>query len=86
MPVPTIGRVVIACLEQSKNNGALVAPAIITRVWSQTADGSWTINIKILADSHDDVWKTSVSLYPTEEDATTIRPGSDHVCWWPPRN
>ncbi|MFJ8153979.1 hypothetical protein [Streptomyces sp. NPDC094468] len=58
MPKPTIGRIVQFAMDPAQNNGADVAPAIITRVWSDTC-----VNLRVLADSHAVDWKTSVPLF-----------------------
>ncbi len=55
---PTIGRVVIFHFPDSEkhiNNQGLDAPAIITRVWSETC-----VNLKVLNDGIENTWKTSV--------------------------
>ena len=56
---PTIGRIVIYRFAEHEratfNNSAETAPAVITRVWSDTC-----VNLKVLADGPYDLWKTSV--------------------------
>lgn len=86
MQVPTIGRVILVRMDQKENNGADVAPAIITRVWSECADSSWTINAKILADHEMNIWRTSLSLFSDQATADRERPNGVHVGWWPPRD
>lgn len=81
MQTPSIGRIVIVPAEGSANNGAAEAPAIITRVWSETERG-WTINVRVLLDSDFLEWRTSVTLCETEEQA---RATGQHCAWWPPR-
>ena len=58
--MPTVGRVVYFKLSADEakvfNNGAEIAPAIITRVWNETC-----VNLKVLCDGSYDLWKTSVS-------------------------
>ena len=79
---PTIGRVVIAQTNANFNNGANVAPAVITRVWGERPEGGWTINVKVLRDALSEEWKTSVVLFDTEEQAREYGLGG---CFWPPR-
>jgi hypothetical protein len=60
LPKPSVGRIVLFHFQASDanlNNGLLVAPAIITAVWSDTC-----VNLKVLADNPHDQWKTSMSL------------------------
>jgi len=74
---PTIGRIVIALVDPSRNNGTDVCPAIITRVWGPTM-----VNVKTLNDSLANEWLTSVTLFDTEDEAREHGP---HSCFWPPR-
>lgn len=91
MTEPTIGRIVIARNVMS-NNGATEAPAIITRVWSRATENSWCVNAKILKDSPDCEWATSIYLFDTEEaaadyyaaNAAAGHPAGRHLVW-PPR-
>lgn len=54
MPTPSVGRIVLVPIEPEMNNGATVAPAIITRVWSDT-----TVNLRVLTDSQNPpLWRT----------------------------
>ncbi|MFE4649274.1 hypothetical protein [Streptomyces sp. NPDC056707] len=53
---PSIGRVVLVPMDPATNNGASVAPAIITRVWTGTS-----INVQILADAPGCAWRTSLT-------------------------
>lgn len=76
---PSIGRIVLVPMNPRDNNGASVAPAIITRVWNDT-----TINVRVLADAHGDVthdWRTSL----THEDALAEGASPLHYWCWPPR-
>jgi hypothetical protein len=69
-------------MDAQKNNGAEEAPALVTRVWSQRADGSWTVNVRVISDSADvPEWRTSVALYDTEADARAA--GGTHTAWCP---
>lgn len=70
--IPTVGRIVhfrFPELEQGTNNHGPLAPAIITRVWSDTC-----VNLKVIADGPADIWKTSV-----------IQGDGDAQWSWPPR-
>lgn len=73
---PSVGRIVIVKVDPKRNNGADVAPAVITRVWAPDL-----VNLKVLKDAEQDAWMTSVKLLDTAEDAA----GQVHVCYWPPR-
>lgn len=96
--IPTIGRVVHVLVDPKANNGADVAPAIITRVWSGTC-----VNVRVLRDGYPDPaeWMTSISLHASREaleDHTEQRraefaaagadPGSvaPYGAFWPPRS
>lgn len=77
MQKPSLGRVVLVPMDPAANNGAEVAPAIITRVWSDTC-----VNVRVLADGPDTPLRTSVTHI---EDLADLEPGQRH-CWtWPPR-
>ena len=76
---PSLGRIVLVAVDPAMNNGADVAPAIITRVWTGTS-----INVRVLLDS--DVvppWRTSLTHAETLDGLDApIR----HSRWtWPPR-
>ena len=90
--IPTVGRMVqVHGLERAENNGADVAAAVITRVWSEQP-GKWCVNVKALLDAPSDRWLTSIYLYP-DVDAAAKDPSSPHrldgsslpFCVWPPR-
>lgn len=83
---PSIGRIVVVPVAPSLNNGADRAPAIITRVWNEQPDGSWVINARVLCDSENTLWLTSLRLFVSESvalDATV--PGASHFAYWPQR-
>ncbi|MFJ9374445.1 hypothetical protein [Streptomyces sp. NPDC101455] len=62
MPKPAIGRIVHITMDPAWNNGADVAPAIITRVWNDAC-----VNLRVLADSQNVEWKTSVPLFESRD-------------------
>jgi len=73
---PSLGRIVLVPMNPSENNGSDVAPAVITRVWSDTM-----INVKILTDATSNQWRTSLTL-------CAERPAEMHglhLAWWPER-
>ncbi|WP_326829693.1 hypothetical protein OIE13_06025 [Streptosporangium sp. NBC_01810] len=87
MQKPSIGRIVHVIVDPAKNNGTDIAPAIITRVWSETPD-SWCVNYKIFYDGEAAPgYTTSAYLFENEEAARTSAepaiPGSR--AFWPAR-
>ncbi len=81
---PTVGRILIVMgIDKSKNNGTDVAPAIITRVWG---DGS-LVNVKILADGVENIWKTSIPVYfePSECRGYVNNNPGNVAAHWPER-
>ena len=68
---------VVMLVDPATNNGSDTCPAVITRVWSDKL-----VNVRTLNDSESIQWKTSVSLFDTEDDA---RANGGHACFWPPR-
>ncbi|MDX3455032.1 hypothetical protein PV396_24345 [Streptomyces sp. ME02-8801-2C] len=74
---PDVGDVVLVPMDPTLNNGAAVAPAIVTRVWNPI-----TINVRVLADSDAVVWRTSV-VYRDNLDDVAV-PAA--VWTWPPRD
>jgi hypothetical protein len=74
---PSLGRVVLTRVEPTMNNGADVAPAIITRVWSDDM-----VNLRVFCDAPTmPLSKTSVRLVDAEPAAGDL----PHAAWWPPR-
>jgi hypothetical protein len=71
---PEVGDIVLVLMDPADNNGATEAPAIVTRVWSQT-----TINARVLADSHVLDWRTSL----TYVDSLAEVDGAAAVWTWP---
>lgn len=56
---PAVGQIVHVAVDPNEYSGADVAPAIITRVWSDDC-----INVHVMPDSSVTHWYTSVSLQP----------------------
>jgi hypothetical protein len=80
--VPSLGRIVLVPTEPTLNNGATEAPAVITRVWSQT-----TINARLMLDTGD-VPETDLRTSLTYiEDLADAGTGRERLFrWtWPPR-
>lgn len=72
---PSIGRIVLVPMKTDHNNGAPVAPAVVTRVWSDTM-----VNVRVLADSGETpAWRTSCTFAKSLDDAT----GNQAVWTWP---
>jgi hypothetical protein len=83
MQKPSLGRVVLAKVDPSTNNGSNTAPAIITHVWSDTS-----INVRVMLDAFTmPEWRTSVLLVETEEEALAHEAANPYsrACYWPPR-
>lgn len=87
MQKPSVGRIVHVLMDPRDNNGSDVAPAIITRVWSDTV-----VNVRVLADSDATPWWTSVSLHDDREAAdAAVAPVREmhgdaavlRAAWWP---
>lgn len=61
---PDVGDVVLVPMDPALNNGATVAPAVVTRVWNPI-----TINVRILADKDTAAeWRTSVTYRDSLDD------------------
>lgn len=77
---PIIGRIVIYVMpnevEIQRNNGSFEAPAVIVNTLENTSYQDSEVNLKVLTDSIEDCWATSVPY------STTAAPGTWH---WPPR-
>lgn len=91
----TIGRIVLVTVDRNQNNGADIAPGIITRVWNDNL-----ISVRVLLDGTEiSPAYTSVFLYPDRETldreharkneelraAGWENPGTQIGAYWPPR-
>lgn len=96
MQPASIGRIVHVIVDPATNNGSDVAPAMIVRAFGDpyVHDGleCQTVNVRIIADSREVPWSTSIRLFserPTPEQIETlssINPkGYGAVAFWPPR-
>lgn len=83
MQKPSLGRIVLVVGGAAKSNGAEVAPAIITRVFSEHPDGGWTINATVLPDYGQPALASSLRLVDDEDTARAL-PGG-YGAFWPPR-
>jgi hypothetical protein len=80
---PSVGRIVHAVLA-SPYNGSDIAPAMVTRVWEQREDGSWSVNLTAFPDySQHFLLMSSTRLFDTEEQAREHLPS--FAAFWPPR-
>jgi len=78
MQKPSVGRIVLTNVDPTMNNGLTVAPAIITRVWSDTM-----VNLRVFCDGSSTLHLTSVPLVETQP--APMLAGGRVACWWPPR-
>lgn len=64
MPKAAVGRIVHVIVDPQTNNGSDVAPAIITRVWSDTG-----VNLRVIRDNYPgpEEWLTSYSIHESRE-------------------
>lgn len=76
---PSVGRIVFTPIAPETNNGQDYAPAMIVRVWNDTR-----VNLRVLHDSENITWKTSVKLCDSEEEARNPD-AYGHTAYWPPR-
>jgi hypothetical protein len=75
---PSLGRIVQVLVDPSINNGADVAPAVVTRVFSVAQDRS-TVNLRVFLDSGTNQgaeWATSRYLWPDEDTARSQQEGT----------
>lgn len=81
-PKPSLGRIVLVPMPRASNNGASIAPAVITRVWSDT-----TVNVRVLADARPspDDWRTSATYVETLDENADVQWSEANHWTWPPR-
>jgi hypothetical protein len=65
---PSVGRIVLVFADPKLNNGADEAPAIITRVFSDTC-----VNVTVFPDATTPYPRTSVNLHATRDEAQGSR-------------
>ncbi|MFJ9243816.1 hypothetical protein [Streptomyces sp. NPDC101776] len=70
---PDVGDVVLVPVVPDENNGAAVAPAIVTRVWSRS-----TVNVRVLGDGNAITWRTSLTYVESLDSAL---PGAAVWTW-----
>lgn len=83
MNKPSIGRIVHVVGVQATSNGTDVAPAVITRVWSDEM-----VNCTVFPDCAAPVPATSVRIVEDETAARALSDGKDYTitaAFWPPR-
>jgi hypothetical protein len=69
---PAVGRIVLVFADPRWNNGADVAPAVITRAWPE--DTPPTVDVRVLYDQSpgrrpSEDWLAGIPLYETRADA-----------------
>jgi hypothetical protein len=81
---PAIGRIVHVIGPDAESNGARVAAAVITRVWSEDL-----VNVTIFPDGGAPISRTSIKLYADEDEARSITYADvrylPNQAFWPPR-
>lgn len=102
MQTASIGRIVHVLVDPAQNNGSDVATGIIARVWGDPFTAGTdpatkllerqTVNIRVLGDSAETLWLTSIALFdkrPTAEQLAALSEfnplGYHAVAFWPPR-
>jgi hypothetical protein len=96
----TPGRIVMVAVHPDYNNGADEAPAMVCRAWGDDPHNPEAphelVNLRVLLDSGDVPWLTSVPLYGDRAaaEAAHLAKWSDlaaerrpflFAAWWPPR-
>lgn len=69
---PAVARIVLVRVHPEANNGADVAPAVITRVWDQVPESKTQpahhhVNVRVLYDGQSLDWWTSIPLFDSAE-------------------
>lgn len=83
----SIGRIIIVKGKVVTSNGVDLAPAIITRAWSDrdTLEMPVCVNCTAQLDLAGPQHIGSVMLYDTEAEALKAYDGANPVAYWPPR-
>lgn len=68
MQKPTVCRIALVTVDPAKNNGAVEAPGVIVRTWSDTC-----VNVKVLNDGPANDWCTSVPFFQTRAELDAAR-------------
>jgi hypothetical protein len=68
-PTPSVGRIVLATVDPCGNNGADVAPAVITGVWTGLLPADAMVNIRVFLDGSEQLWLPEVRLYADRDAA-----------------
>lgn len=89
---PSLGRVIIVRGKIVTSNGSDLAPAVVTRIWSDedTRNEPVMVNCTAQPDLAGHQHIGSVFVYDTKEEADVVHdaqvpPGSTPVAYWPPR-
>lgn len=99
MQKASIGRIVHVLIDPAQNNGCDVATAFVTRVWGDPYTNPsfdeaerQTINVRVLGDSAETLWLTSIVLFDERPTAEQLAAFSEHnpngyrmFAFWPPR-
>jgi hypothetical protein len=84
---PSLCRMVLVLGPPAESNGASVAPAVITRVFSEHPDGGWTVNVTVFPDAAPPRPATSVRLVDDEDQARALLSTAAYTtaAYWPAR-
>jgi hypothetical protein len=80
---PSLGRILLVIGTPANGNGADIAPAVVTRVWSDEM-----VNVTVFPDCGAPVPATSVRIVADEEAARAVNDGAPYpqtLAFWPPR-
>lgn len=78
---PSLAQLVVAAVDPAINSGSPEAPAVITRVWGEHADGGWVVNVRAFVDSQAyPPHLKSVRLF----DQPSVEGAATGTAWWPP--
>jgi hypothetical protein len=77
MTKPSLGRIVLYSVDPARNASLPVAPAMITRVWSDDE-----VDLMIFPVTGQPYAATSIKLHAREPEPAKL---TIHQAWWPPR-